>query len=79
MLTGFERKKGEATLCPNAVLVHKTMFCVGFFKARGACAQPAHNLAPKPFSQTSGQASFQGQGGEGNTQREKSNAFEPKK
>ena len=57
--------KSEVTLSPNALLVTKRTFCVQFLKVRGACAQPAHNLAPEPFSQTRSQASFQGQGGRG--------------
>ena len=55
----------EATLSPNAILVQDRLFCIGFLTVRGACAQPAHNLSPEPFSQTSSQASFQGQGGRG--------------
>ena len=59
--------KSEATLSPNAILVQNRLFCIGFLTVRGACAQPAHNLSDEPFSQTSSQASFQGQGGERST------------
>ena len=57
--------KSRATLSPNAILSQNRMFCIGFLTVRGACAQPAHNLSPELFSQTSSQASFQGQGGRG--------------
>ena len=70
-------QKSEATLCPNAILGQNRLFRIRFFEAQGACAQPAHNLAPKPFSQTSSQASLQGQGGEGSTGVEESGASEP--
>ena len=57
--------KSEAPLSPNAILGQNSLFCIRFLTVRSACAQPAHNLSLEPFSQTSSQASFQGQGGRG--------------
>ena len=57
--------KCEASLSPNAIILLNRLFCIRFLTVRSACAQPAHNLSPEPFSQTSSQASFQGQGGRG--------------
>ena len=58
-------QKSEATLCPNAILGQNRLFRIRFFEVQGACAQPAHNLAPKLFSQTSSQASSRGKEGRG--------------
>ena len=69
----------EALLIPNATLGQNSLFCIRFLTVRSACAQPAHNLSPEPFSQTSSQASFQGQGGERSTRGEKSGVLNLKR